>query len=124
MLKRKLISGGIAVVLSLAVFVPTAFAYGISYYLGSPSTPVSFTGGVYGQTCCRHNRIFNEATAQQSANTMYFADLYYDSTKIGHGVNTYWYRVTRSASNVKASCSLASGGQFRVVRAYCDTTTP
>jgi type 1 fimbria pilin len=109
-------------VAACAILAQAALAYQISYYLGSPSQPVSFTGGVAGQTCCNHFRLFNEATALRSANSMWFVDLYYGSTKIGSAIGTYYYRVYRNGANVNASCSLSSGAFNRVVRAYCDTT--
>lgn len=122
MLMRRLTRLTLLALVLAGIFAQAAFAYQISYYLGSPSQPVSFTGGVWGQTCCKHFRLFNEATALQSANPMAFVDLYYDSTKIGSATGTYYYRVYRNGENVKASCSLASQSQLHVVRAYCDTT--
>jgi len=83
---------------------------------------VSFTGGVYGSTCCQHFRLFNEATAQTSANPMAFVDLYYGSTKIGSATGTYYYVKYQNGVNVTAACSLASQSPLHVVRAYCDTT--
>lgn len=121
MLLKRLAAMGAAALIALA-FVQAAYAYTIVYYLGSPSQPVTFTGGVFGQTCCQHFRLFNEATALQSANSIYIADLYYGSQQIWSCFDTYYCVKYQNGPNVTAACSLASGGQFRVVKAYCDTT--
>ena len=108
--------------LFLVAFVERAMAYQISYYLGSPSTPVFVigVGGVFGGTCCTAFRLFNEATATNAAGPMSFVQLLYNGSAIGAATNTRYYVVYRNGPSSVAQCLISSPPQGTY--AYCDTT--
>ena len=123
MIRRKVVLITLLGVLSLIFFVEAAAAYVRVYYLGTPSNPVAFTGGIYRSTPGTAFRLFNEATALPNGNGFALVDLYYNSTKIGSCSATWYCVVYRNGPNSKAACSLATQSPFHQVRAYCDTGT-
>lgn len=104
----------LVVALSL-VFAGTAFAYQIVYYFGSYSNPVRISNGTAGtQTSGTAFRLFNEAWAKQSGcgsqgcGFMNNAKLFYNSTLIGQGNNTFYFRVYQNGPNSHAGCQITN----------------
>ena len=123
---RRVRSIALVVVLALALAfgVQQAFAYTLTYYMGSPSSPIYTNGSIGGVTCCTSYRLFNEATAVHGTglNDMSWVHLSYTTGDLGTSSNTWYFIVYGNGPGAKAVCNLTHG-TGGTTAAYCDTNT-